>query len=150
MGVLQNVPRHVPVGHLSTSWALVSFVINIIVMFSERYAVRSTIEIAFSLFRLFFVCNMIQLWNTGLFAESIYTTWYRTGSGMVVLSYGRKRLLNGHPPFWIFKNVHIWSAGSHRVSNVHFVYQSSSNRVIFRWDMDFIIFKMADLRHLEF
>ena len=22
-GVLQNVPRHVPVGHLSTSWALV-------------------------------------------------------------------------------------------------------------------------------
>ena len=23
MGVLQNVPRHVPVGHLSTSWALV-------------------------------------------------------------------------------------------------------------------------------
>jgi len=50
-----------------------------------------------------------------------------------------------------FKKNHIWSSGCRRVPNLLLYTKFHQNRMIFSLRYgDFMIFKMADLRHLEF
>ena len=57
-GVLQNVPRHVPVGHLSTSWALVHKT------WSANYTLLYYLTVELHFFCQFVgVCDLLSPWS---------------------------------------------------------------------------------------
>ena len=100
-------------------------------------------HLAFSKFRVYVKWPLLPCYSASLCKSSLK-------SSNRLLSYDQKRFLIWRPSaiLNIKKYLATWLSSSSKCAVVYQI--SFKNRWYFRWDGDFTIFKMADLRHLEF